>query len=50
MNKSSSLFDVLKTNDSQIIKEYLMKNGKKQKPISPFVYLIKEKDEKEELK
>lgn len=37
--------DVLMNNNAEEIKKYLLKNGKKPKPIAPFYFIKKDKEE-----
>ena len=42
--KEDDYLDILNSNDQDLMKEFLLSNGKKQKPISPIFYINKEED------
>ena len=42
--KSDSFLEVFKSNDETRMRDYLLHNGKKPKPISPFEFIKKEED------
>lgn len=46
---SGTFIDILKDNDENKLKEFLLENGKKAKPFSPFYFVNKDDDKKEEV-
>ena len=44
-NKSNSFLEVFKSNDETKMRDYLLHNGKKPKPISPFIFEKKDKQQ-----
>lgn len=42
--KEDDYLDILNSNNQDLMKEFLLSNGKKQKPISPIFYITKEED------
>ena len=44
MDDKNRFLDVLMNEDDESIKKYLLNNGKKPKPISPFIFSKREND------
>ena len=42
--KQDNFIEVMKSNNEEEIREYLLHNGKKAKPISPFIFEKMDKD------
>lgn len=43
-NKQDNFIEVMKLNNEEKIREYLLHNGKKPKPISPFIFTKADKE------
>lgn len=44
----NSFIDILIKNDPESMKDFLLKNGKKPKPISPLIFHLKEEEREEQ--